>query len=149
MGILRGIGKTFKPLVNFPRWMDIRSASTTAKEIGKNAKDLFIPQKAKHKETFAEAVLRLNLTEEDIQLRMKSLLRMATIYCSIAILLVAYTVYLLANAHLFAGLLGTVLTVLALSFAFREHFWYFQMQQRHLGCTIKQWFIATFLGAKK
>jgi intracellular multiplication protein IcmV len=146
MKILRGIGKVVKPLVNFPRWMDWRSVSTTATDIGKSAKGLFVPAQATRQETFEAATRRLHLTEKDIQERMKNLLRMAVIYCVIAVGLTVYTCYLLAKGHALAGLLGTVLSLLALSFAFREHFWYFQMQQRRLGCTVKQWLAALFRG---
>jgi intracellular multiplication protein IcmV len=149
MSILRGVGKIFKPFVNFPRWMDLRSATTTAKQIGNNARDLFVPQKATHVETFEQAVQRLHLTEKDLQVRMKNLQRMVVFYCLIAVALVVYTIHLLMNGNVFAGILGTILTVLALAFAFREHFWYFQMKQRRLGCSVKEWFIGMLKEGQK
>ncbi|MGB6976554.1 MAG: type IVB secretion system protein IcmV [Gammaproteobacteria bacterium] len=145
----RGLGKVAKPLVNFPRWMDLRSVSTTAKDIGKMAKGLFVPQQATRQETFEEAVKRLHLTEENIQERMKTLLRLTLVYCLIAVALGTYTGYLLVNGRILAALLSFTLTFLSLAFAFREHFWYYQMKQRRLGCGIKEWFIAIFGGAQK
>lgn len=148
MKIIRGFGKVVKPFVNFPAWMGWQQISTTGKSIKDAAKLITKPAQAKRKETFDEALQRLRLTENDLQQRAKLFRRMMMVYSGIALILFFYTIYLLAGAHLAAGLLSFVLTLLALSLAFRQHFWYFQVQQRKLGCTIKEWFNATFRGAK-
>lgn len=148
MKIVRGLGKAFKPLVNFPAWMGWKQLSQTGKDISSNAKELLTPQKATRQETFDAAVRRLGLSEQDIQQRMKAFKKMALLYSVIALGLAGYCIYLVIFAHVAAAFLTLILVTLALTLAFREHFWYFQMKNRRLGCTIKDWLNSLWRGAK-
>jgi len=144
MKITRGIGKVVKPLVNFPRWIGVSSLKQTAQALGKEAKSAFTEQKPEHQETYAEAIERLGLSTADVQRRMQWLLRFAMVYVGLASLIFIYALYLLISGHVAAGLLSLVITVFVLTLAFREHFRYFQMRTQHLGCTFKDWLLATF-----
>lgn len=148
MKIVRGVGKLVKPFVNFPSWMGWKQISTTGSTIKDTAKDLLRTPKAKREETFAQAIERLHLTEADIQARMRTFKQLIIFYALIALGLFIYTIYLLIGSHVAAALLSFVLTFLALAFTFRQHFWYFQMKHRKLGCTIKEWFKGTLGGVK-
>ena len=114
------------------------------KGIISGAKELFKPQKAKYDKNFAEAMQRLNLTEEQVTEQMKIRLHMALIYIGIALAIFIYAIYLLINGHFFAGILAITLGVLMSVYAYREHFWYMQMKQHKLGCTFKEWVEFTF-----
>lgn len=146
MKILRGMGKIAKPLVNFPKWMGWRQISVTGHTIKELGKDLWVKPTAKRQETFEQARQRLQLREQDVQQRAKFFLRMTWFYVSLAFVLFIYSSYLLWTAHFAAAFLSFILTVLALALAFRQHFWYFQIQRRQLGCTLKQWVAFTFRG---
>ncbi len=148
MKIVRGFGKIVRPFVNFPSWMGWRQISVTGAGIKETAKELLKTPQAKHQETFEQAVQRLHLTEADLQQRMRTFKQLILFYALIAIALFIYTIYLLIGSHLAAALLSFILTVLALALAFRQHFWYYQMQHRKLGCTIKEWFKGTLGGVK-
>ena len=148
MKIVRGTGKLIKPFVNFPSWMGWRQISTTGTGIKETAKELLKTPKAKRQETFEEAIQRLRLTEADLQQRMRTYKQLIAFYAVIAVGLFGYAIYLLINLHLAAALLSFVLTLFALSLAFRQHFWYYQIKHRKLGCTIKEWFKGTLGGVK-
>jgi intracellular multiplication protein IcmV len=136
----RGIGKTGKFLFNVPGWMGLKEIKASGKGIADTAKGLFYTYKSDRQETFDEAVVRLHLSEQDIQQRMKGFFKAALVYTVIALGLFLYTIYLLIGVYLGAAIISFLLSLLALTLAFRQHFYYFQMKQRRLGCTIKQWF---------
>jgi intracellular multiplication protein IcmV len=146
MKIVRGMGKIIKPFVNFPQWMGLGQITTVGKSIKDTAKSLAEKPKANRKETYEQAVARLHLSENDLKKRMQNLLLMAGVYCAMGALLFVYSIFLMFTAHLAAFFLSFVLTVVVLTLAFRQHFWYFQMKQRRLGCTVKEWLNGAFGG---
>lgn len=99
-------------------------------------------------ESFDEAKVRLNLTDKDLLVRQKSLFRLAAlmVVCSIGIFL--YMIYNLIQAYYLAALLTLIVCMLSLVLAFRYHFWYFQIKQHKLGCTVSQWFKEGLMGVK-
>lgn len=149
MKVTRAIGRIIKPFVNFPRWMNLNQLSNTAKTIVGTIKDLKTERQAPiRKETFEEARKRLNLSEEDLQERMKFCFRLSIIYLLVGLLFFAYTIYLIM--HLSIGfILALLITALMFAFSFQQHFWYFQIKTRQLGATVKEWRNFLFRGAKK
>lgn len=144
----RAVGRVIKPFVNFPRWMGLRLIMSNGSAIVKMVQDMRIRPPAVRKETFEEAVARLNLSEEEIKSRMRHCLILSIIYSVAALILLVYTIYMVIHGHL-GMILGILLTVLIAVFAYREHFWYFQMKTRMLGRTFKEWLIFLFRGARK
>lgn len=146
MKIVRGFGKMVKPFVNFPQWMGLGQITTVGKDIKDTTVSLLKQPKAVRQETFEQAIARLRLSEKDLQQRMQYFLRMTMFYCGVAVLLFIYAIYLMFTGELAAFFLSFVLTLMALSFAFRQHFWYFQLKHRKLGCTVKDWLNGAFGG---
>ncbi len=128
-----------KPFFNVSRAMGLGFLSSFNKTIAHNARLLFKPKKSDRQETFEEAKIRLNLSEEDIQKRARDCAKFALGFAIFAFLTLFYMIYLFWHAHIAAGLLAFVITVMVLTQAFRYHFWYFQMKSRKLGCTFKEW----------
>lgn len=139
MKVRQRIGRGLKSLVDFPRWMGWLQIKDSAKELRNLAKVVMSPEAAKHRETFDEAVKRLGLTDKDIQQQVARHLWMFFIFISMTVLLLTYSIYLLITQRYQGFLLGTFVGVLASSFAFREHFYYFQIKTRRLGCTFQDW----------
>lgn len=152
MKVIRGVGKLVKPFVNFPSWMGLRQLSSSGKGIANTAKGIYQPDaganKVVRKETFAQAVKRLNLSEQDLQQRLKTFWNMTLVYIFVALGLFGYGACLCFDGHFAAAFLSFILTALALSLALRQHFWYFQIKQRRLGCSMKEWFKGIFRGTK-
>ena len=150
MKVTRVIGKAMKPLVNFPRWMGLDEIKSTGKNIGDLAKDVFTIKEAEHDDTFERAAARLDLKDEEIQKRAKSFLQLATIYVLFGVALFAYAIYLgFWKFYILPTFMTFMLSALSFAFAYREHFWYFQMKTKKLGQTYKDWFAFVFKGASK
>ncbi|HVV69293.1 MAG TPA: type IVB secretion system protein IcmV [Gammaproteobacteria bacterium] len=150
--LLSGVGRAFFPFRNPKRmvgWDQLQESFNSfvrdpAKEVlGRRNK------KTKTTETFEQAVTRLNISEEDLSARKKTFFRTALFFVVMAVALFIYTVDLLFSGLLLATFIALVLVVIALALAFREHFWYTQMQQRRLGITFNEWTGYTFRGNKR
>lgn len=148
MKVTSALGRIFKPLVNFPKWMGLRQLKSNAAVISKMIKDLRVYRPGIHQETFDEAVVRLQLTEEDIKQRMRTCFTLSIVYSIIAILLLVYTIYLVLQLSL-GMILGLLVTVLMSVLAYREHFWYFQMKTRRLGNSFQDWISFLVRGRRK
>lgn len=140
MGILKsGVRVVTSP---FRKWMGAETLGRDARNIQGFAKSIIKtpqPQQVR-KESFEQAIKRQNLTEADIQRRIKETRITSWVYFSFFMALLLYTLILIIKLHYLGILMGTVMTLLAGVLAMRESFWYMQMKQRKLGITLKQWF---------
>jgi len=148
MGVFRTIGKAVKPLVNAPKWMGYRDLKATTKNVGRFAKLLLKPQRSERQETFEEAFARYDLDEKTLASRAAGLKRNAIVYVIVAALVFAYTVFLFFSGYHRASFVGILISILALSFAYREHFRYMMIKQRRLGCGFADWLKFCFKRAK-
>ena len=90
-------------------------------------------------ETFEQAIERLHLTEKDIQKRQQHFLTLSLIFSFFALLVTIYCIYLAWNAHWIAAIISFSVVLIILTQVFRYHFWHFQVKQRRLGCSLKEW----------
>jgi len=139
------VRRGLKSFVNFPLWMGWSEVKSNAYLIKSLARNLTKTEPASHKETYKQAVARMKLTPDMLAQRKQVLFRLSCFYGLLSLLLFAYTVYLLFVGTWNAVLMSGVLVFVMISLAFREHFWYFQMCEKRLGCTFKEWlfFLAT------
>jgi len=121
------------------RWLDYEGLKRSTVYILSQTKKLFTPETAHKSESFEEAVDRLDLSPQ-------ALSEQSDRYNYIAIFFLITTAALLAYA-LLTVLLGNwlgagitfALSLYSLSLAFRFHFWHFQISQRKLGCSVRDW----------
>lgn len=144
MGIFRSTGRglkwAFKPAVDMPSWLGYRQIAALSSRFTRGVKPTFVPLKpVESSETYDEAVVRLKLSEEELALQQKSLLRLTIFYLLAGLAILIYGIFLFWGGGFSSGCLAIALTVLAFANAFRHHFWYFQMKHRKLGCSIKEW----------
>ena len=145
------ITKVFKRVFNIREMADVDRTKETGNFIIQLLKRFFVPNKSAARgsvQSFDEAVAKMNLSEADLQLRKKSLFRLSILMITISSLILVYSLY-----NLFLGTwpgfyLSLVVSLLALVLAFRYHFWYFQIKQRKLGCSLQEWFRQGLLGEK-
>lgn len=149
MKLVRGIKRVAKPFVDVPTWIGYEQIKDSAKKIGQNAKSLFVPAKAERTETFEEAMLRLNLTEQHLSARQSEFKRLIIILSLTGFTVLAYTIYLFWNSSFRGGIASLGLAILIFSYSFRYHFWLFQIRQRKLGCTLREWLDSGIMGDKK
>lgn len=141
MGLFSGIKKMGGRIIDLraDKWMSLGIIKDSFERTSSILADMVIPQKAHRKETFEEALLRLNITEADLTERRKEFGRLVAIYGSIGLIIVLYGIYMGINKHFAAALISTCLSLYAFGQAFRFHFWLFQINHRKLGCTVKEW----------
>lgn len=140
MGFFSRTGKILKPLVNFPKWMGLKRIKEDASFIKTVAKQMVTPQKATRTETFDEALKRLDLSEAQLVERYQALRRIFFIYVLIALPILAYALYLYSEGSWHGQLLITVVLLMVVAQAFRYNFWMFQLRQRRLGCSFREWY---------
>lgn len=143
------IGQVLSNIIDVRGWFDWDRMKAFTQYLVSGIGQLFVPQKAKVVEPFEEAKARMNLTDSELLARQKGLFRLSIIMVVFAILLFVYAVTLLVEGSIRGFILGLVVTTIALILAFRYHFWYFQIKERKLGCTIQEWFKQGIMGDKR
>lgn len=122
-------------------WFNYAQHQFNAKYIFGRYQDLFVKKtEVTAAETFEQAMLRLNLTEEDLKLRKQEFFRLFIIALISSLLLFIYTVFITIKYQTIYGLiLGFSVTFLGLANTFKYHFWLKQLNKRKLGLTLKEW----------
>lgn len=139
----------FKRTYNFRAWIDVDRNSQAVGGIKELLKKLFIPRSSQVNESIDNAMARFGLSEEELNLKKRSLLRLAWLALIAAILIGVYAVYHLIHAQYLAFIESSVLMLVSLGFAFKYHFWFFQIKRHKLGCSVKEWFKYGLLGMKQ
>lgn len=142
------IGRILVSLFNIRAWFDWDRMKGFTRYLMNGIKRFFVAQKPTETETFEEAKKRLKLTEKALLSRQKGLLRVSLLMVFFAFLLFCYALYHFYYVQILGGALSLVVMTIALTLAFRYHFWYFQIKERKLGCTVNEWFEQTFRRGK-
>lgn len=131
---------------NFRYWIDYDRIRAFFYYMLQFFKKLFVPNRnapPSSNESFQKAVEKMNLTEEGLLARQKSLFRLSIFMLILAVLLFSYTLYHLVSGTWPAVFLSASVSCIALALAFRYHFFYFQIKNRKLGCSLSEWFAQT------
>ncbi len=124
------------------KWVAYDEIKDSSQRLFRIGRAIFTPEQAEQKETFEEALERLNLTEQQLTARRKEFTRLMIIYLLLACAVFAYSVYIVyVHKNIKGFMMGFCTTIFALSQAFRYHFWVFQIKNRKLGCSISDWFL--------
>jgi intracellular multiplication protein IcmV len=144
--MFKRVGKIVKPFVNFPKWLDTKGLKKNNETLYGFAKDIAKPElRPVSQESFDEAMVRLQLTEQDVATRRAFFLRMAIFYAVFAVAVFSYGIYLFFSlGDVFPLIMALAVTAAALALWFKHHFWYIQMKQRRLGLTFDDWLKCTF-----
>src|SRR5262249_2762345 len=141
--------------VNFPLWMGWKQIISSSQALKDLAKAVFrvkaenAEENQPVKETFEQAVVRLNLNAEELAQRQKQFLKLAMLYSGLGLGLLTYAIYLFITTHFFlASIVTVILSMLMFTYAYRQHFWYFQIKSRKLGRTFKDWVAFALKGTK-
>jgi len=140
--LLGGLGRAFFPFRNPKRmvgWDQLKESFNSfvrdpAKEVWERKN-----KKIAVTETFEQAVIRLNMSEEAIVARKKTFFRTALFFLVTAAVLFIYALDLLFSGLLLGTFIACVLVVIALALALRDHFWYTQIKHRRLGISFNEW----------
>lgn len=136
-------------IFNVRKWLDWERVKGGTLYLKNGISRLFLPQQNAEAESFDDAMKELNLDEESLLVKQKSLFRLSIIMVSAAVLILAYAVYMLFLGSIKAFFVSLVVAMLGIILAYRYHFWYFQIKQRKLGCSFNEWYRQGLLGGKK
>jgi intracellular multiplication protein IcmV len=144
MGVMKIVKKGVSAGWNVSAWVgakNIKQNSLLLKDLAQAAfaTDKTSQANAPKKETFAQAVRRLNLTEEALKRRIKSSTLIIRFCGALIIPMLIYTLYMFKSGFYLSSFVCLMLTFLAAAYTFREHFNRYQMLQRRLGCTFEEW----------
>jgi len=140
MGVFKTVvGGTFKSMVDVPSWLGYKYIKQHTLFLYQAFKGISTPLQATRKESFAEALQRLNLTEAELDIKRKSLIRSVIIFVIASAVAFIYMGYLFIIGQLFGGVISLLLTCVFLVKAFEASFWNFQIKHRKLGCNFKEW----------
>lgn len=143
MGFFSRVKQSGSYIFNFrvSSWFGYDSVKSSTQSVLQIARSLFQPQQAETNETFEEALKRLNITEADLNERRKEFTRLMFIYLIAATAVFLYCLYIvIVHKNIIGFFMGLAITVYALTLAFRYHFWIYQIKNKKLGCTIREWF---------
>ena len=143
MGLIRTVlSFGFKPAVDVKSWIGYDYLKDNTKSLFVWTKGLVVPKKTRHRrnENFEQAVSRMHLTEKDLDGKAQALIRHAYLFISMAFFFFVYAFYLIFKANIVAGLLTLVLAAYLVVKAYLSHFWHFEIKNRKLGCSFKEWF---------
>jgi len=144
MGFFSSVKKGGSYVFNFKvtSWLGMQQIKDSTNSVKDFGRTIFIPEQAEHKETFEEALIRLNITAEQLEQRRKEFTRLMIIYILIATAILCYSVFIVVYYKNIMGfIMGFAISLYALTYAFRYHFWIYQIKNKKLGCTIKDWFL--------
>lgn len=150
MGIRSFIKNTVKTNTNVKSWSAWNTIKENANVVKGFANDIKVPDAINPgvKVTFEDAMKKYGVSESDLASRMKSHFTVA-IFCGLlGLAALIWTIYLLTKLMFLSSLVGIALSLLMFSYGFREHFYYYQIKQRRLNCTVKEW-LSGFLSNKR
>lgn len=134
--ILKVNRKTF---FNPRAWLSYDTVKEQTLLVWTLVKQIFVTPTAENPETFEEAQARLGLTDEEIATTGQTYLAFALFYALVTVAIFAVAIYFIVD-HSFAGfILAVAITVFMGGQAFQNHFLYFQIKHRKLGCTYEEW----------
>ena len=142
------INKAITHRFQFRNWVDWSRIKAGGEYISKGAKQIFFHSPQRPTETFLEAQERMKLTDASLNSRGRALWRLSVLMTCLASALFLYSIYHLFLGTIHSAILTLALMLVSLAFAFRYHFWYFQITQHKLGCSFNDWFRDGLLGKK-
>ncbi|MDF1827278.1 MAG: type IVB secretion system protein IcmV [Legionellaceae bacterium] len=143
------ITSLFNRIFKFKYWSDAERVQSFFDYIKNLFQRLFTVQTQEAKESFKKVQSRLHLTDEALEEQKRSLFRLSILMCVFGLCMLGYTIHQVFNGYFFAIVLSLIVSCLAFAFAFRYHFWYFQISQKKLGCSVRTWFNQGLLRRKQ
>lgn len=125
--------------VRVDKWIGVATIRDSTNSIYRSCKSMFKIAHPERIETFDQALERLNITEAELYARQQEFFRLFVFYLVASLALFIYCVFLAFNGNFMGFCMSFALTIYALTHSFRYHFWQFQIKERKLGCTFKDW----------
>lgn len=138
--VRRVLGWSFSPFVNVFGWLGLSSLTRGARDIKDMGTEFLSVQKETHKETFEQAVERLGISETKLLQEERIFIKLSIIFLCLGLMILLYSVYLAWAGWFISFVIAVIVSGIAFAYAFRFHFWWFQVRHHKLGCTFKEWY---------
>jgi hypothetical protein len=135
------VKKTIQRSVDIPRWIGYTQWQHMGRSFFALISHRFkIPSKSiKETTSFAHMVEQFQLSELDLIQRQKHFQRLMGLWYALFAMTLAYALYLMMCCVWLGAISMVALSAMTLSQAFQYHFWSFQLMQRRLNCTLREW----------
>ncbi len=146
MGLKKVLKFGFLDGVNPKKIMGPESVKMQTKIMSDSFKSAFKRNK-KEKYTptsFEDCMQHYNISEADLKKRIKNANYTVSFCMGLSLLTLVSLVYQCMQHSISGAVLSLTLALLLWAMAFREHYNLFQMRERKLGCTVKEWFNSLF-----
>ncbi len=145
MGVKSILGRGLNP----KQWLGIESLKQQTKVLSQTFKSAILLKDQEHSDhykpaSFEECLQHYQISEDDLKIKMRNSLWTAYFCLGLSVGTLSYMLYQFGHHMLLGALMCITLTLLLWVMALREHFYFFQMRQRRLGCTLKEWFSSLF-----
>lgn len=131
--------RIFKTVFNLRGLIDFDRTKNTLAQILDLGKIYFIPMKQQEKASFETEKSRLNLTDDELSAKQRSLFRLSILMLCVAVIVFFYALYQFLYGTILGAIPSCTIFGVALALSFRYHFWYYQIKERKLGCTFEDW----------
>lgn len=139
MGEKKGLRSYMARTFNVYQWAGTQSLVDSGRNIRKLYLAMVNVKRSSRTETFAEAVVRLNLTSLDISNKERQYRLTSSVFGIFVIFGLLYSGLLYYKRDYLTCVMGLAYTFLMFGFFFRESFWYMQIKRRKLGMGVKDW----------
>lgn len=138
----------------FHEWLDIKRTTITGQAILEKIKIIFgnvahTSRDSKQKQEFEKIIQELGLTAQQITQQAKRLRIWSILLFIFSFVVGAVGVYQLTQGSVRASIVTFIVMGISFTISFRYHFLAFQMQQKKLGCSIREWFKQGLIGREK
>lgn len=135
----RGLRSYMSRTFNVYQWAGGQALVNSGKGIRGLFRAMTAVKRSARKETFSQAIVRLNLSPKDIEEKERQYKLTSSIYGVFFIFGLVYSALLFKKSSWGTGIMGLSYSFLMFAFFFRESFWYMQVKNRRLGMTISDW----------
>lgn len=147
MGILSATKRVGSVFFNFrvDKWIDYEYLKSLTLFFVNQFQFVFRLAKPRPPETFEEAIYRLELSPQELILRSKQYLILCYFFLGNSLALTCYSYYLYSIESFMGSIMTASITIYSITYAFRYHYWNYQIRRLRLGCTFKEWFRDLFV----
>lgn len=129
-----------KTFFNPKAWLDVDQFKESNRTIVDSVRGLFTTETPERTETFEEAMVRLGLSEHDIDDARQNYQAFTWFFVALGVCVIIFGFYLLFFHHTISGFcLAMSAAALFFGQAYRYSFWHFQIKNKKLGCTFEEW----------
>lgn len=141
----KGLRFFSRSIFDVPRWIGWQSLKNNAGSISRMYHSLIrMPEKSNFSESYEEAIIRMNLSKEDLERSQAHYRKTANFYFTLFLCGLGYHFYLIFNHYWVSAFVMISFDLMLFSFWFKESFWLMQITKKQLGLSFKDWLCHIF-----